>query len=119
MLTVKQIIRISQFMEQTRNPPPSIVRNPYEFARAWYNVDDIHRSINRKGIEKQLGDLDPVPKDVTSREFAEWMAGQYRLAMMKGANLAISEMMNNIREQHALEARQGAGIPSAGEKGTE
>lgn len=103
-------------MEQTRNPPPSIVRNPYEFSRAWYNVDEIHRSINRKNIEKQLGDLDPVPSDVTSRDFAEWMAGQYRLAMMKGASLAISEMMNNIREQHALEARQAADKATAGGK---
>ncbi|EKK02693.1 hypothetical protein RBSH_01989 [Rhodopirellula baltica SH28] len=37
-----------------------------------------------------------VPTDVTSREFAEWLTDQYRLAMRKGAELATSELTQSV-----------------------
>lgn len=70
----------------------TIVENPWEFACKWYDVDGIHRSITRAERQRQLGDLPPVPTDVYSREFAEWLADQYRLAMRKGAELATAEL---------------------------
>jgi hypothetical protein len=80
-----------------KNMPPSvsvdsIVSNPWQFACQWYDIDGIHRSITRSQLLRSLGDLPPVPEDVYSREFAEWLAEQYRLAMRKGAELAIAEM---------------------------
>lgn len=70
----------------------SIVRRPWEFVCQWYGVDEIHHAINREQRLKQIGDAPVVPSDVTSREFAEWLADQYRLAMRKGAELAVAEM---------------------------
>lgn len=83
----------------TENTPSStsvdsIVHRPWEFACKWYSVDEIHYAIKRENRLKQVGDLPPVPKDVESREFAEWLAGQYRLAMVKGADLAVAELRN-------------------------
>ena len=62
----------------------SVVRRPWEFACAWYDVESIHHGINH--------DKSIVPADVYSREFAEFLAEQYRLAMVKGAELAVAEM---------------------------
>ena len=73
-------------------PVHSIVRRPWEFACQWYGVDEIHHAINREERLKQPGDVPKVPADVTSREFAEWLANQYRHAMRKGAELAVAEM---------------------------
>lgn len=70
----------------------SIIRTPYQFATQWYDVDGIHRSITRSKQMRSVGDLPEVPEDVYSREFAEWLAGQYRLAMLKGAELAKQEL---------------------------
>lgn len=62
----------------------SIVRRPWEFACQWYDVESIHHGINH--------DKSIVPADVYSREFAEFLAEQYRLAMRKGVELAVAEM---------------------------
>lgn len=74
----------------------SIVENPWQFACQWYGVDEIHYAINRERELKSPGDLPVVPSDVSSREFAEWLADQYRHAMRKGAELAINEMRSKI-----------------------
>ncbi|WP_037199292.1 hypothetical protein [Rhodopirellula baltica] len=74
----------------------SIVRRPWDFACQWYGVDEIHRAINREQRLKQIGDVPAVPTDVTSREFAEWLTDQYRLAMRKGAELATSELTQSV-----------------------
>lgn len=87
-------------------PNPSIADNPWIFACQWYNVDDIHRSLTRAEKNRQLGDLPAVPTDVYSREFAEWLADQYRLAMQKGAELAKREMQDRI-EAIEQEDREG------------
>ncbi len=68
----------------------SIVQHPYQFACEWYRPDDIHRSI--LSTQNSLGLKQSPPSDVFSREFAEFLADQYRLAMTKGAELAISAM---------------------------
>jgi len=88
------------------NIPVSIVEKPWVFACAWYGVDEIHRSINRSEAQRQLGYLPAVPTDVYSREFAEWLAEQYRLAMRKGAELATSEMQDRI---DAIESEEREG----------
>lgn len=78
----------------------SIVKHPWQFACQWYDVDGIHRSITRSRLLRSIGDVPPVPEDVYSIEFAEWLAEQYRLAMRKGAELAVLEMrsMPSIRD---------------------
>ena len=73
----------------------SIVRRSWDFACQWYGVDHIHEAISRQELVKHPGDVPAVPRDVTSREFAEWLAEQYRHAMRKGAELAVSEMKQN------------------------
>lgn len=79
-------------------PVHSIVRRPWDFACQWYGVDEIHRAINREERLKHPGDVPKVPADVTSREFAEWLANQYRHAMRKGAELASRELMESSRK---------------------
>lgn len=76
----------------------SIVHRPWEFACKWYGVDEIHYAITRENRLKQVGDLPPVPRDVESREFAEWLANQYRLAMCKGVELATRKIQGRINE---------------------
>lgn len=72
--------------EQNEASVQSIVRRPWEFACQWYDVESIHHGINH--------DKSIVPADVYSREFAEFLAEQYRLAMRKGAELAVAEMQS-------------------------
>jgi len=83
---------MSQPNNADRASVQSIVRHPWQFACQWYTVDEIYDAINRERRFRQVGDLPPVPEDVHSREFAEWLTEQYRLAMRKGAELATSEM---------------------------
>lgn len=59
---------------------------PWEIATDWYTVDEIHRCIKAKG-SWIFGADEPVPKDTDSREFAEWLTEQYRLAMAKGIQM--------------------------------
>lgn len=75
----------------------SIVRRPWEFACQWYDVESIHHAISH--------DKSIVPADVYSREFAEFLTEQYRLAMRKGAELAVAEMrsmprIHNLVKKH-------------------
>lgn len=81
---------------ESRTSVQSIVRRPWEFACQWYDVDDIHRCIKSK-INPAFGGSTDIPKDTTGREFAEWLAGEYRLAMRKGAELAASELAGGVR----------------------
>lgn len=70
----------------------SIVESPWDFACAWYQVEDIRRGIAEQQRKHKLGEPFGVPENVYSPEFAEWLTEQYRLAMRKGAELAIAEM---------------------------
>ena len=83
--------------EQNDASVHSIVRRPWDFACQWYDVESIHHGINH--------DKSIVPADVYSREFAEFLAEQYRLAMRKGAELAVAEMrtmpcVHDLVKQH-------------------
>ena len=63
------------------------LKTAFEIARDWYDADSIHRSINRTGLPGAFGAVEPIPRDVQSKEFAEWLTRQYRLAMVKGIQL--------------------------------
>lgn len=76
----------------------SIVQNPFEFARRWYDVGSIHRSLTRPESRRETGNVPAIPNDVYSLEFAEWLAGQYRLAMAKGAEIAVAEMREAAKQ---------------------
>lgn len=54
-------------------------KNTWEFVTDWYKVDAVFRYLNEQGC--------PVPTDIRSREFAEWLTEQYRLAMARGIDL--------------------------------
>jgi len=54
-------------------------KTPWEFACDWYSVEAVHRGCLQM----------PVPRDTESREFAEWLTHQYRLAMNRGLELGI------------------------------
>ena len=69
--------------------------NAMEFAGNWYQPDDIHRSINSPPGES--GCL--IPHDVHSREFAEWLCVQYRLAMAKGIDIGRSRVLEATQRQ--------------------
>jgi len=62
-------------------------KTPWEFACDWYQVEEIHRELNRRRdpLTENIGEQ--TPEDVTSREFAEWLTHQYRLAMRKGIEI--------------------------------
>lgn len=57
----------------------------WEIACKWYTPDEVHRSIQFQHAVP--GALPPIPADVNSREFTEWLTDQYRLAMNKGIQL--------------------------------
>lgn len=61
----------------------SRLQTPKEIADDWYKVDEIHHALRHAG-SGNFGAADQIPTDVKSREFAEWMTKQYRLAMAKG-----------------------------------
>ncbi len=81
---------------------------PWDFCCEWYGVDEIYESLNRKNPFPQ-----PVlvPGDVHSREFASWLAHQYRLAMHKGMELARRNSATN-----SPPAAETAGEGPKGEK---
>jgi len=56
-------------------------RTPWEIAEAWYHAEQIHECIVHRKCRS------PIPADTQSREFAEWLTDQYRLAMAKGVQL--------------------------------
>jgi hypothetical protein len=60
-------------------------KTPYEIANEWYDVDSIWAGI-KDGI-----DAAEIPYKIGSREFAEWLTEQYRLAMMKGIQIGRGE----------------------------
>lgn len=64
-------------------------KTPFQIASLWYNSDEVFRVINSVKLGNHFGD--PIPRDVTSREFAEWLTEQYQLAMAKGIQLGRGE----------------------------
>lgn len=70
-------------------------RNPWEIASAWYTVEGTHRCL----IQNDRDCRTEIPTDHSSREFAEWMTEQYRLAMAKGIELGRSGELDNPEEK--------------------
>ena len=66
---------------------PDPLQNPWKFACGWYSQDDVFRGIQNSG-DNRFGALQPIPRDIYSRDFAVWMTDQYRLAMTKGIEIA-------------------------------
>lgn len=62
-------------------------KTPWEFACGWYIVDEIHRSIQNRHLSGFV--RTEIPSDIESREFAEWLTDQYRLAMRKGIEIGL------------------------------
>lgn len=63
------------------------MKTPSEFARDWYKPYDIKRSIASGSV--------PMPVDVYSDAFAEWLCDQYRLAMVKGIQIGREQSNDN------------------------
>lgn len=61
-------------------------RSPIEIAESWYDTEGMTKAIQSAG-DGGFGDQGPIPQNVKSKEFAEWMTYQYRLAMAKGIQL--------------------------------
>lgn len=65
-------------------------RTPWEIAVELYKPDQVWN-----GIQKLSGKtLKEIPADVYSREFADWLTEQYRLAMAKGVQLGRDNSMD-------------------------
>ena len=79
-----------------------ITENSLKFARDWYNPAGIHHAINnpRPG---SLAEPNEIPTDHKSMEFAQWLAEQYQLAMVIGAELVKEEMIGDARLGLAIE----------------
>lgn len=65
----------------------STEQTPLSIATNWYRVDDIERAIARQSTGLPRDDYRKIPANIYSREFAEWLTDQYRLAMAKGIHL--------------------------------
>jgi hypothetical protein len=78
-------------------------KTPWEFARAWYKPDEIEHAIagSRKPTS-HFGGLPQIPSDIYSREFAEWLTDQYRLAMVKGIELGQRSQLSRMPAYDAL-----------------
>lgn len=76
------------------DPPKIEGKLPWDFCCSWYRVEEIERSIaeklKRHGSMMHDLSIDRIPTDVASREFAEWLTHEYRLAMNKGIDIAFS-----------------------------
>jgi hypothetical protein len=59
-------------------------KTPDEFAREWYKPSDVFANIARNGHGV-------IPKDRFSKEFADWLCDEYRLAMAKGIEIGRRE----------------------------
>ncbi len=76
-------------------PAPYLTMTALEIAQDWYRVDQIHASIKREC--EALPPTGVIPTDVTSHEFAEWLADQYRLAMARGIMLGKELVLKSLR----------------------
>lgn len=75
----------------TKPPEPEVthkpIDDPWEFACKWYSIHGTREHLQRQQLGKHIGFVKEVPEDIYSEEFAEWLTGQYRLAMTKGIEL--------------------------------
>lgn len=82
---------MSDVNEHSGSSPCSLAFDSWQFACDWYKVDEIEHHIARVNSPSLMEAADKaIPTDVRSREFAEWLAHQYRLAMCKGIQIGQS-----------------------------
>lgn len=62
-------------------------KTSWEFACEWYGVDEIHRSLTTAIHVNEAPKAAGIPTNPYSREFAQWLTEQYRLAMNKGIEI--------------------------------
>lgn len=72
-------------------------KSPQEIAAGWYGTEEIWEAIRPKPFPKSAF-VKAIPTDVRSREFAEWLTGQYRAAMEKGIQLARGGDWDRLRQ---------------------
>lgn len=60
-----------------------MTKTPWDFACEWYRPEEIRKYIS---MPKEFG-VSVIPEDVYSKEFAEFLCEQYRLAMNKGIEI--------------------------------
>lgn len=81
-------------------------KSQWEFCCEWYSVNEISDFISRETSQHIERRATPIPEDIRSREFAEWLAHQYRLAMNKGMEIA-ERTLTDVRfdvEDHPIAA---------------
>lgn len=62
-------------------------KSPWDFVCEWYDVESVHSHLNATDPHRTTKYELEIPPDVRSREFAEWLTHQYRLAMNKGIQI--------------------------------
>ena len=72
-------------------------KSPQEIAAGWYLTEEIWNAIRPVDFTRKKY-ADSIPTDVRSREFAEWLTGQYRAAMEKGIQLARGGDWDRLRQ---------------------
>jgi hypothetical protein len=64
-----------------------------KFAEDWYNEQEIYRFIQDQVRVSFLNPVeDPMPRDISSMEFAAWWTKHLRRAMAKGIQIAQQEL---------------------------
>jgi hypothetical protein len=72
----------------------------WEFCCDWYRPDEIERSIAESFWRPSALGARP-PENILSREFAEWLCDQYRLAMNKGIQVGKSQADSSLAAENA------------------
>ena len=83
---------------------PKPDESAFDFASRWYNADSVYSYIQRQhdGRPFTMDQPDPMPVNVKSREFANWLTNQYRLAMAKGIEIGL-RMQDQVKAQKNTE----------------
>ena len=83
---------------------PKPDESAFDFASRWYNADSVYGYIQRQynGRPFTLDEPNSMPLNVWSREFANWLTNQYRLAMAKGIEIGL-RMQDQVKAQKNTE----------------
>ena len=93
---------MSDEVKQAMGRRPDVLDDTYRFVCEWYETEAIRRCIASDWRQvRDAGSLPKIPVDVQSQEFADWLCTQYRLAMMKGIDLAREAMQKRLAEHPA------------------
>ena len=82
---------------------PATTTPEWDFVCGWYRPHEVEQAIQESG-GRGYGAWDKIPTDVFSREFAEWLTHQYRLAMNKGIQIGKSRDRHSAARVAELES---------------